>query len=263
MPRLSANVSMLFPDLPLHERFAAARGAGFRVVEAQFPYEIAPDAVAATLEATGLTLDLFNLPAGDFAAGERGLASLPDRVDEFRASVERAAAYAATVGTTKLTCLAGNRQPGVSRDTQFACLVENLTWAARALAGRGITLHIETLCPPEAPDFLLHTLGAAEEVLDAVGDPNLRLQFDLYHVQRAQGDVTSQLRRLIARVGHVQVADSPGRGEPGTGELNVDFLFAELDRLGYDGRVGLEYRPTRPTIESLAWIEERGWSRDA
>lgn len=254
---------MLFSEAPFLDRFAAARGAGFRVVEAHFPYEVPVDALVATLDATGLGLDLFNVPAGDFAAGERGVAALPDRVDEFRAGVGRAVAYAEALGTRKLTCLAGLRQQGVSWDAQYECLVENLGWAAATVAAHGITLHVEQLCQAEVPGFVIDTLGVAERVLDDVDAANLLLQFDIYHVQRAQGDVASQLRRLIGRIGHVQVADSPGRGEPGTGELNVGFLFAELDRLGYEGRVGLEYRPTRPTIESLSWIDAHGWSRDA
>jgi hydroxypyruvate isomerase len=262
VPKLSASLSLLFAEVAFLDRFAAAREAGFGIVEAQFPYEVPADALAARLRATGLALETFNVPGGDIAAGERGLTALPDRVEEFRAGVARGVDYAQAVGTRKLNCLAGIRQPGVAWETQYACLIDNLGWAASRVADHGITLHIEQVCQADVPGFLIDTLAVAERVLDDVGSENLLLQFDIYHVQRAQGDVASQIRRLIRRIGHVQVADSPGRGEPGTGELNIAFLLAELDRLGYDGRVGLEYRPTRPTLESLSWIEASGWSRD-
>jgi hydroxypyruvate isomerase len=261
LPKWSANLSMLFGEVPFLDRFEAAAAAGFRAVEVQFPYDLDVEALVRRLSATGLRLDMFNLPAGDFAAGERGLASLATRSDEFRGGVDTAIAYARATGTTRLNCLVGLRDESASWEAQEACLVDNLRWAVERLGDHGIALTLEQLCPQEAPGFFLSSLDVAERVLDDVGG-GLRLQFDVYHVQRAHGDVTAHLRRLFARIGHVQIADSPGRGEPGTGELHFPFILGELDRLGYPGRVGLEYRPTGPTTETLSWIEAQEWRRD-
>jgi hydroxypyruvate isomerase len=224
-----------------------------------FPYDYEPQVLSDVLGRHGLRLDLFNLPAGDFAAGERGLAVDPSRCAEFQAGVEMALGYAAALGTRKVNCLVGNLDPSVSRDDQYRTMIQNLTWAAARTGAAGMTLHVEQLCAAEAPTFFLHSIDLAERVVDEVASPHLRIQFDVYHVQRAHGDVVSVLRRLVDRVGHVQIADSPGRSEPGTGELNYDYILGELDRLGYAGVVGLEYRPTRPTRESLEWLEAHGW----
>ena len=262
MPRFSANLSMLFTELPFPERFGAAAGVGFRAVEFLFPYEYAAEELRDTLGRAGLTLDLFNLPAGDWSAGDRGTAVFPERRAEFREGIDLAVRYATELGTRKLNCLVGLRDASLPWDDQYECAVENLRWAAQQVAGRGITLHIEQLNPIETPGFFVDGLAVAERMLADVGSPHLRLQFDVYHVQRTQGNVVATLRRFIDRVGHVQIADSPERGEPGSGELAYGRILGELDQLGYEGRVGLEYRPTVPTRESFRWVAEHGWRID-
>jgi hydroxypyruvate isomerase len=259
LPKLSANLTFLFNEVGFDQRFAAAADAGFDTVECMFPYELTAETTADLLQRHGLRLDLFNLPAGDFASGERGVAALPDRIDEFRTGVGTALDYAERVGTTKLNCLVGLRDRAVDWDVQYSCLVDNLRWAVGRLGTRGVTLHVEPLCAAEVPGFFLDTVPLAERILTEVGSPDLKLQFDAYHVQRGQGDVVTALRRTFDQLGHVQVADSPERGAPGTGELNFNFVFAELDRLGYQGQVGLEYRPGGDTQASLAWLIANGW----
>lgn len=262
MAIFSANLGFLFTEVPFLERFRAAAACGFHSVEFMFPYDYAAHELREQLDEAGLSLDLFNLPAGDFAAGERGVAASPTRRADFREGVAAAIEYAAELGTSKLNCLVGLRDPALPWDEQYACLVENLAWAAARIGSVGRTLHIEQLNPTETPHFFLDSLGVAERLLADVGSPHLRLQFDVYHVQRTQGDVVSALRRLIDRIGHVQIADSPDRHEPGTGEINYRFVLAELDRLGYRGRVGLEYRPTQTTPNTLQWVTEYGWRLD-
>lgn len=255
MPRFSANLSMLYGELPFLERFAAACEAGFDHVECMFPYEQPADAVRARLRASASELVLFNLPAGDWAAGDRGIAADPARVDEFRAGVEQALAYATALDCPRLNCLAGCRRDDCSHEEQWATLVANVRHAARRVAADGRTLLIESVNPKDVPGFLVPTLDDAVRLLDEVDEEATAIQFDVYHVQRSQGDVTTNLRALLPRIGHVQVADAPGRHQPGTGELNFAFLFDELDRLGYDGCVGLEYVPDPDTATSLAWRE--------
>ncbi len=261
LPKLSANLTFLFNEVPFEQRFQAAAEAGFETVECMFPYDLGAEATAELLRRHHLRMDLFNLPAGDFAAGERGVAVFGDRVDEFRDGVASALRMAERLETSKLNCLVGLRDLATDEGTQYQCLLDNLGWAASQVGPRGITLHIEPLCAAEVPGFYLDSVALAERVIDDVGSPDLKLQFDVFHVQRGQGDVVATLRRTIDRIGHVQVADSPDRGAPGTGELNFNYIFAELDRLGYAGRVGLEYRPGGPTGESLTWLIANGWHR--
>ncbi len=260
MPRFSANLTLLFTELPFLERFGAAAAAGFRAVEFQFPYDFEIDELKARIQRYQLEVDLFNLPAGDLAVGERGVAVIPARREEFRRGVHRALRYAAALGTRKVNCLLGLRDDGIGHETQYQCAIENLRWAAARAAEAGLRLLMEQLNPIESPKFFLDGLPLAERILADVQSVDLRLQFDVYHVQRTQGNVVDTLRRLIDQVGHVQIADSPGRGEPGTGELNYRYILTELDRLGYSGRVGLEYRPTRSVNDSFHWISEYGWS---
>lgn len=262
MPTFSANLGFLFTEAPFPERFAAARQCGFRAVEFMFPYAYDTGELARRIGDAGVVLDLFNLPAGDFDAGERGVAVHPARRGEFRDGVERALERADALGVRKLNCLVGRRDDAILWGAQYDCLVDNLRWAADQVGSTGRTLLVEQLNPLENPGFFLESIGLAERVLDDVGSRHLRLQFDVYHVQRAQGDVVSTLRRLIDRVGHVQIADVPERHEPGTGELNYPFILAELDRLGYEGRIGLEYRPSGPTAERLGWVAANGWRLD-
>lgn len=255
MPRFAANLTMLFTEYPFLERFAAAAQSGFEHVEFLFPYEHPADEVRAALHEAGLGQVLFNLPAGDWEAGDRGIAADPGRVDEFRAGVDRALEYAAILDCPRLNCLAGLRLDGVAARTQWDTLVDNVRYAAGRLAEEARTLLVEPVNDKDVAGFFLPTTADAIRLLDEVADPSVRLQFDVYHVQRMEGDVTARLRALLPRIAHVQVADNPGRHQPGTGELNFQFLFDELERLGYDRFVGLEYVPEPDTVGSLAWRE--------
>lgn len=256
MPRLAANLSLLFPELPFLERFAAAARAGFRYVEYQFPYSHGSAAeVAAAARAAGVEVVLHNLPAGDPARGDRGIACLPDRVSEFREGVERAIEYARAVRCPRLNALAGVAPAGVPRERLIETLVENLRHAAGRLAREGIELLIEPINARSIPGFVLNTSRQGIEVLDAVGAANLKLQYDIFHMQIAEGDLARTIERLLARIGHMQLADVPDRHEPGTGEINFPWLLAHIDRLGYSGWIGCEYVPAGDTIEGLAWAK--------
>jgi hydroxypyruvate isomerase len=260
MPRFAANLTMLFTELPFLDRFAAAGQAGFRFVEYLFPYAYEPAVLRQALGDNGLTQVLFNLPAGNWEAGDRGLAADPARVAEFRKGVDTAVAYALTLGVKKLNCLAGVRPKRFSESESAEILVDNLIFAADALAVHGLTLVIEAINRFDIPGFLLHRAEQVDKIIEAVDRPNVAIQFDVYHTQREQGDITATLRAHIGRIGHIQVADNPGRHQPGTGEINYPFVFAELDRLGYDGFVGLEYVPAPDTTASLAWLPAMGFS---
>lgn len=252
--KFSANLSYLFAEAPFLERFAFAGEAGFGAVEFHFPYDHDPAVLAEVSLTSGVEVVLFNLPAGNWAKGERGIACHPERRDEFRAGVGRAITYAQTLGVPRLNCLAGIPPDGLSTDEASATLIDNLRWAAAETARAGIRLLIEPLNRRDTPGFLVATTAEALAVLDAVGHANLALQYDIYHAQVMEGDLTNTLRAHIARIGHIQFADNPGRREPGTGEINFPFLFAELRRLGYDGWIGAEYRPTADTAGSLHWL---------
>jgi hydroxypyruvate isomerase len=260
VPAFAANLSFLWTELPFLERFDAARAAGFAHVEYMFPYEHPAQEVRARLDAAGLDQVLFNLPAGDWAAGDRGIASDPGRVDGFRAGVEQALEYADTLDVGQLNCLAGLRLDGVDEALQWSTLVDNVGHAARRLASAGRRLLVEPVNTYDVPGFLLPTTDEALRLIDAVGEPNVLLQFDAYHVQRMEGDPAGRLRPLLERVGHVQIADHPGRHQPGSGAIDFAALFAVLDEAGYDGAVGLEYIPTPDTAGSLGWLEELAWS---
>lgn len=257
MPRLAANLSLLFNEWDFLDRFAAARASGFQGVEYLFPYAWPVTALAERLRDNGLTQVLFNLPPGDWDAGERGIGGLPGREDEFRRGVAAAAEYAAALNCKRLNCLAGllpeNLAPERARDT----LIRNLEWAARQLSLEGIELVVEAInSRVDMPGFLLDTSAKALAVIEAVGSDNLRLQYDIYHMQIMEGDILRTLERLMPRIGHIQFADNPGRHEPGTGELNFERIFAALDEMGYAGWVSAEYRPSSDTRSSL-----RGLSR--
>ncbi len=260
MPRFAANLTMLYTDSPFLARFGRAKASGFRYVEYLFPYDYDTSALAAALAEHGLQQVLFNLPAGDWAAGERGIAGLPDRIAEFRAGVERALQVAQALNVRQLNCLVGKRDPRVPLVEQRKTMVENLRYAADALAAAGITLLIEMLNPYDVPGFLIDSPHAAFDVQEQVGSANLKVQYDVYHAQRTQGELANTIRAHLDRIGHVQIADNPGRHQPGTGEINYRFLFEFLDAIGYTGYVGLEYVPTGTTEESLAWIQEYGYA---
>jgi hydroxypyruvate isomerase len=250
MPKLAANLSTLFPEVPFLERFAAAARAGFRYVEYQFPYEWNAAELARRAREAGLQVVLHNLPAGDFARGERGIACLPGREREFRDSVQTAIAYAREVDCPRLNCLAGlaPADPG-----HFAVLVENVRYAARQLGAAGMSLVIEAINTRTVPGFFLSRSAQALEVLNAAGEGNAFLQYDFFHMQIMEGDLARSVERLLPRIGHIQLADVPGRNEPGSGEINFDFLLRHLDAIGYSGWVGCEYNPRGDTVEGLKW----------
>jgi hydroxypyruvate isomerase len=256
MPRFAANLSMLFTEVPLLERFERAARAGFSTVELQFPYEAPAAVIRDKLVANRLKMVLHNLPAGDWAGGDRGIACDPARVAEFRAGVAQAVEYATLLGVPQLNCLAGKPPAGVDDATARRTLVENLRFAAAALKAAGLKLLIEPINNYDVPGFWLNRTDLAVSVLDEVGADNAFVQYDIYHAQRYEGELAATLSRHLARIGHVQVADNPGRNEPGTGEINYPFLFAHLDRIGYKGWIGCEYKPATTTEAGLGWLEQ-------
>jgi hydroxypyruvate isomerase len=260
MPAFAANLSMLFTELPFEERFAAAAAAGFKAVEYLFPYDYAPEKLAGLLAGNGLKQVLFNLPAGDWAAGERGIAADPDRSGEFRAGVDRAVIYAQALGVLRLNCLAGMERTDIPRESQWHTLVTNLAYAADKLAESNLTLLAEFINRRDMPGFFLHSFEQAMQLHTDVARPNFLIQYDVYHAQREGGELAASLAAGLTRIGHIQIADNPGRHQPGTGEINYRFLLAELDRLGYSGMVGLEYVPTPDTVSSLGWLKAYGFT---
>ncbi|ODV11072.1 MAG: hydroxypyruvate isomerase [Rubrivivax sp. SCN 70-15] len=254
MPRFAANLSMLFTEAPLLERFERAARAGFGAVEIQFPYEHPAAAIRERLDEHRLALVLHNLPAGDWAAGDRGIACDPARRDEFRAGVARAIDYATTLGVTQLNALAGRPGAGVDDARTRRTLVDNLRYAARALGDAGLRLLVEPVNRFDVPGFWLDTTAKAISVLDEVGADNAFLQYDVYHAQRSEGELAATIERLLPRIAHVQVADNPGRHEPGSGEIDYRFVFAHLRRIGYRGAIGCEYKPAAGTEAGLGWL---------
>jgi hydroxypyruvate isomerase len=261
VPRFAANLSFLYQDLPFLDRFAQAAEDGFGAVEYVSPYEYDKAEVANTLKLAGIEQALFNLPAGNWAGGERGIGCLPDRVEEFRKGVDTAIAYAKALNCKTVNCLAGLAPAGIAPAELDRVLVDNLNYAAPRLADAGIDLVIEPINRRDMPTFHVATTNHAEAIMDRVTSPNLKIQYDFYHMQIMQGDLIPTFERLRDRIGHVQIADNPGRNEPGTGEINYPFIFAALDRLGYAGWVGCEYKPAAGTSQGLGWmkpyIEER------
>jgi hydroxypyruvate isomerase len=255
MPRLAANLSMLFPQLGFLERFAAAAGAGFRGVEYQFPYAFPARAIGECAREAGLEVVLHNLPAGDAARGDRGIACLPQRVTEFRDGVERALEYALAAGCPRLNCLAGVVAPEAPRPVHFDTLVENVRFAAARLKRAGIALTLEAINTRTVPGFFIANTRQALEVLEAAGADNAFLQYDIFHMQIMEGDLARSIEHLLPRIGHLQLADVPGRHEPGSGEINFDFLLRHIDRIGYGGWIGCEYNPLGDTVEGLAWAK--------
>ncbi|MDP3761966.1 MAG: hydroxypyruvate isomerase [Ramlibacter sp.] len=256
MPRFAANLTMLFTELPFMERFAAARAAGFDSVEYLFPYPYPKEQLAHALQANGLKQVLHNLPAGDWEAGERGIACHPDRVAEFREGVARAIEYATALGCPQVNCLAGKLPAGVTREQAHATFVGNLSFAAAALKECGIRLLVEPINHFDIPGFFLTRTGEALAILDEVGSDNLFIQYDIYHAQRMEGELAATLQKHLARIGHIQLADNPGRNEPGTGEINYPWLFRHIDAIGYRGTIGCEYKPKTTTAEGLSWMKK-------
>jgi hydroxypyruvate isomerase len=258
MPHFAANLTMLFTEVPFLDRFERAARAGFDAVEFLFPYPFAASDIKARLQANQLKLVLHNLPAGDWDAGERGIACLPDRVDEFRSGVSRAIEYASALGVGQLNCLAGKVPLGATDDMLRRTFVANLRHAAGELKKAGIKLLIEPINTFDIPGFYLNRTAQALALIDEVGSDNLYLQYDIYHAQRMEGELAATLGKHLARIAHVQLADNPGRNEPGTGEINYPFLFQHLDALGYKGTVGCEYKPAGSTEAGLGWLNTMG-----
>ena len=256
MPKFAANLTMLFTEVPFLERFGLAAKAGFEGVEYLFPYDFDKEALRAALDLHGLTQALHNLPAGDWAAGERGIAILPDRIDEFRRGVASAIDYATALGCTQINCLAGIAPVGIADAVLRTTFVSNLKLAADELGKHGIALLIEPVNRFDIPGFYLNTVEQAASIIREVGSDNLFIQYDLYHQQRTEGELVGTFKRHQAQIAHVQLADNPGRGEPGTGEIAWPFVFEALEGLGYDGWIGCEYKPRTTTTEGLGWFAE-------
>ncbi len=256
MPRFAANLTMLFTEHPFLDRFEHAAKAGFDAVEFLFPYAWAADEIKSRLDAHKLTLVLHNLPAGDWDAGERGIACHPDRVAEFRDGVAKAIEYAKVLGVPQLNCLLGKPPQGVSADMLRKTVVDNLRFAAAELKAAGLRLLIEPINTFDIPGFYLTGTSQALSILDEVGADNAFVQYDIYHMQRMEGELAATMQKRLARIGHIQLADNPGRNEPGTGEINCAFLFAQLDRLGYKGHIGCEYKPATTTEAGLGWRQQ-------
>lgn len=254
MPKFAANLTMLFTELPFLDRFKAAADAGFEAVEFLFPYDYPAQELAARLRDHGLTLVLHNLPAGNWAGGERGIGCLPSRVAEFRAGVDKAIDYATALGCKQVNCLAGIRPADVGPELARQTLIENLAYAAGKLAGAGLGLLLEPVNSRDIPGFFIDRTAPALEVIGAAGAPNLKLQYDIYHAQVMEGDLARTIERELPRIGHIQLADNPGRNEPGTGEINYPFLFSRIDELGYGGWIGCEYKPRADTLSGLTWL---------
>ncbi len=256
MPKFAANLSMLFTEEDFLDRFKAAADAGFKGVEYLFPYDYPAAELKARLDEHGLAQVLHNLPAGDWGAGERGIACHPDRIEEFRAGVGKALDYATELGCRQVNCLAGIQPQGVSVEQAHRTLVENLRYAAEKLEAAGILLLAEPINTRDIPGFFLNRTEQALALFDEVGSANLKLQYDIYHMQIMEGDLAPTIEKHLDRIAHVQLADNPGRHEPGSGEINYPFLFAHLDRLGYDGWIGCEYKPKTTTLEGLGWLDQ-------
>ncbi len=267
MPRFAANLNMLFTDVPYMERFAQARAVGFTAVEAGFvpadplfPYEYDVAAAAAELRRLGLQQVLINVPLGDRTKGDRGIAAHPARREEFREGISHALDAARHLDCRQVNCLVGLRDEAIPYAEQWTCLVDNLRTAARTFDGARIILTVEPLNTYDLPKFLLARTAEAIRLLAEVGAPNLRVQYDVYHMQKMEGNIVNTLREHLPRIGHVQIADPPGRHQPGTGELNFTTILGALDAADYPGYVGLEYKPLGSTRESLLWVTSMGYT---
>jgi hydroxypyruvate isomerase len=259
MLQFAANLTMMFTEWAFLDRFGAAADAGFQAVEFLFPYDQKPEEIAARLQRHKLTQALFNMPPGDWAAGERGMAALPGRFEEVKAGVDRALVYAEATGVKRLHLMAGIASRH-ARDS-MACYEQAVTYAAQRLAERGIDLLLEPINARSMPGYFLNDYGQAEALIHRLALPNLRLQFDIFHRQIMHGDISAALARLMPVIGHVQVASVPQRHEPNTGELNDAQIFATLEALNYNGFIGCEYNPRAGTLAGLGWLREMGATR--
>jgi hydroxypyruvate isomerase len=254
MPKFAANLTMLFNEVDFLDRFEAAARAGFKGVEFLFPYAYDKDVLAERLRKHKLVQVLHNLPGGDWSKGERGIGCHPDRVGEFQDSIAKAVEYARALGCKQLNCLAGIAPKGVVPEKLRETFVANLKFAATKLKEAGIGLLIEPINTRDIPGFYLCHSAQARAIIEEIGSDNLRLQYDIYHMQNMEGDLARTIERNLDVIGHMQLADNPGRNEPGTGEINFPFLFSFLDRIGYQGWIGCEYKPRATTVEGLGWV---------
>jgi len=258
MPRFAANLTMMYGEYPFPDRFAAAAKDGFKAVECLFPYEYPANDLATWLRDHGLIQVLLNAPPGNWAAGERGLASLPGKEAEFRAGIHTALEYAQTVACPRVHVMAGVAPTGVERAAMRGTFKTNLAWAAELAAPAGIELAIEPINTRDMPGYFLNRQDEAHALVDEIGNPALKVQMDLYHCQIVEGDVSMKLRKYLPRgVGHIQIASVPTRNEPDGGELNYDYVFGVIEEVGFDGWIGCEYRPRAGTSKGLDWFKKR------
>ena len=255
MPKFAANINFLFTEVDFLQRFAAARKAGFGAVEFPFPYPYEHAALAAAAKDAGVEVVLFNLPPGNWEKGERGIACHSDRIAEFRDGVAKAIAYARTLKCPRVNCLAGVAPKDADPERLRATFVENLRYAAAAFAKEGVTLVMEPINQRTIPGFYLNTTKQSLDIMRAVGAANLKIQYDIFHMQIVEGDLAKTIEANLANIGHIQFADVPDRHEPGTGEVNFDFLFDWIDRVGYQGWISAEYVPAKGTVASLGWLK--------
>jgi hydroxypyruvate isomerase len=255
MPKFNANLSMMFNEVPFLERFGAAARAGFRGVEFLFPYDFPAAQIREQLDRHNLQMVLFNMPPGDFAAGDRGLACDPAKTAEFQAAVGKTLEYAKALGATQIHVMAGLKPRGVSEEKMRETYIANLQFAGRELAKHNIRLLIEAINTRDIPGFYLNTSRQAFDIMHYAAVPNLYFQYDIYHMQIMEGDLAPTVEKNLAKIAHMQLADTPGRHEPGTGEINYGFLFQFFDRIGYQGWIGCEYRPAGKTEDGLGWIK--------
>lgn len=255
MPKFNANLSMMFGEVDFLERFGAAAKAGFRGVEFLFPYAYDKNQVAEIAARHKLEIILFNVPPGDWNAGDRGMACDPARTAEFQDSVGKAIEYALTLNCKQIHCMAGLRPRGVNADKMREAYIANLQFAGKELAKHGLKLLIEAINERDIPGFYLNTSRQAFDIMHYANVPNLSFQYDIYHMQIMEGDLAPTIEKNLSRIGHMQLADTPGRHEPGTGEINYPFLFQHIDRIGYAGWIGCEYRPATTTEAGLGWVK--------
>jgi hydroxypyruvate isomerase len=254
VPKFCANLGFLFTEMPFLDRFAASAKAGFSGVESPVPYDYPVEQIFEKLQKYRLRKVLINLPAGDWTGGERGIACLPDRVGEFQDSVAKGIAYAKALDCGLINCLAGIRPNHIAREVALATLIENLRFAGREIAAAGLKLVVEPINSFDVPGFLLNTSKETLDVIDQSGDPCIMLQYDIYHMQRMEGELANTIRKYFDRIGHIQVAGHPGRTEPDRGEINCGYLFKLLDELGYSGWIGAEYKPT--ALGDFNWLKK-------
>jgi hydroxypyruvate isomerase len=256
MPKLNANLSMMFNEVPFLERFAAAAKSGFKGVEFLFPYEFEAAQIGERLEKHRLQMVLFNMPPGDWNAGDRGLACDPGKIGAFQDAVGQALSYARSLNCRQIHCMAGLKPRGVAEDKLRETYLANVQFAAREAAKHGINVLIEAINTRDIPGFYLNYSAQAFDLMHYASAPNLKFQYDIYHMQIMEGDLAPTIEKNLARIGHMQLADTPGRHEPGTGEINYDFLLPFIDRVGYQGWIGCEYRPAAKTEDGLGWTKK-------